>query len=172
MDRNVDPLANPLPLLRRVHAYVAYRIGPGADADDVTGETFARAVRYRARYDPGKGDPLSWLIGIAGRCIADASLADHVSVDEETPAAQEDLEQRTVERLTVAAAVARLAPRDRELIALRYGADLTARQIGAELNLNSNAVNQALHRALSRLRTFLDANESAVTKRSTTRYSE
>ena len=39
--------------------------------------------------------------------------------------------------------------RDRELIALRYGADLTARQIADLLDLRTNAVGVALHRALA-----------------------
>ena len=44
-----------------------------------------------------------------------------------------------------------LGERDRELIALRYGADLTARQIGELLGLQTNAVEVALHRALQTL---------------------
>ena len=43
-----DPLADPEPLIRRVYSYVAYRIGPGADAQDVTSDTFERALRVLA----------------------------------------------------------------------------------------------------------------------------
>ncbi len=53
------------------------------------------------------------------------------------------------------AAVASLDERDRELIALRYGADLTARQIAETLEMRTNAVEVALHRALGRLREVL-----------------
>src|SRR3954454_3918070 len=67
-----DPLAYPQLLIKRVYAYVAYRIGHGADAEDVTSATFERALRYRDSFDPRRGDPASWLIGIARRCIADA----------------------------------------------------------------------------------------------------
>ena len=65
-----DPLADPEPLIRRVYAYVAYRIGGGPDAEDVTSEVFERALRYRDGYDPSKGDPAAWLIGIARRRLA------------------------------------------------------------------------------------------------------
>ena len=34
--RRRDPLADPEPLIRRVYAYVAYRLGEGAEAEDVT----------------------------------------------------------------------------------------------------------------------------------------
>jgi DNA-binding CsgD family transcriptional regulator len=60
------------------------------------------------------------------------------------------------ERMTVQAAVRRLGERDRELIALRYGADLTAKQIAQRLELNTNAVEVGLHRARSRLRALME----------------
>ncbi len=53
-------------------------------------------------------------------------------------------------------AVARLAPRDRELIALRYGADLSARRIAELTDSSVNATEVALHRALARLRAELE----------------
>jgi len=64
-----DPLANPEPLIKRVYAYVAYRVGDGPDAEDLTSETFERALRYKKSYDSTKGEPIAWLIGIARRCI-------------------------------------------------------------------------------------------------------
>ncbi len=53
-----DPFADPQPLIRRVYAYVAYRVGDGPDAEDVTSATFERALRYRDRFDSRKGDPV------------------------------------------------------------------------------------------------------------------
>ena len=151
-----DPLANPKPLVRRVYAYVAYRIGDGPDAQDVTSETFARALRYRSSFDPAKGDPNAWLLGIARRCIHDAQAAGAGEVARRYEvAAPGELEAETVERLDLRRAVLTLDPRDRELIALRYGADLTARQIAALLGERTNTVEVALHRALDRLRTML-----------------
>ena len=55
----VDPLANPEPLIRRVYAYVAYRVGHGPDAEDLTSETFERALRYKKSYDSTKGEPVA-----------------------------------------------------------------------------------------------------------------
>ena len=52
--------------------------------------------------------------------------------------------------------MAHLGERERELIALRYGADLTARQIGELLGLQTNAVEVALHRALQTLQQQLE----------------
>jgi RNA polymerase sigma-70 factor, ECF subfamily len=150
-----DPLADPQPLIRRVYAYVAYRIGDGADAEDVTSATFERALRYRSSFDPRRGDPAAWLIGIARRCIADAAhRPDTLTGD--LPELPGDTDDDAHSRLDLRAALERLDERDRELLALRYGADLTARQIAELLELKTNAVEVALHRALARLRDGLD----------------
>ncbi len=155
-----DPLAHPESLIRSVYAYVVYRIGPGPDADDVTSETFARALRYRDSYDPNRGEPLAWLIGIARRCIAARGEPDDVG-DSLVEAVSSDLEERAAQRIDLAGALATLSARDRELLALRYGADLTARQIGELLELRTNAVEVALHRALASLRRTLGEDAAA-----------
>lgn len=157
-----DPLAKPDELIRRVYSYVAYRIGPGSDAEDVTSETMLRAVRYRSSFDPKRGTPLSWLIGIARTCIADNQSARLQSMPEPPDLASgEDMAHEVVERLHVVAAVARLDPKDRELVALRYGADLSTRQIADLLEMTPNAVDVALHRCRARLRTELDGDAHA-----------
>lgn len=148
----VDPLRNPEPLIRRVYAYVAYRVGDGPDAEDITSETFERAIRYRKSYDPQKGEPLAWLIGIARRQIEGRPPTLELAIDVPDTADPAQLEDETVRRLILAKAVSHLEERDRELIALRYGADLSARQIAEVLGLKTNAVEVALHRALGRLR--------------------
>ena len=157
-----DPLADPAPLIQKVYAYIAYRIGDGPDAEDLTGEVFERAVKYRSSYDPARGGSLSWLIGIARRCV-DGRRITPAPVDgfDVEQAASVDFEGGALERLTVARAISVLDARSRELVALRYGADLTARQIGALLDLKPNTVEVSLHRALARVRSELEAQEKA-----------
>ena len=157
-----DPLARPEELIRRVYAYVAYRLGDGPEAEDVTGDVFERALRYRSSYDRSKGEPIGWLLGIARRCVA-AALAARTT---EQPVAEvvdeadsHPIEEESIRRLTVSAAVEQLDPRDQELIALRFGADLTAGQIAALLDMQTNAVEVALHRALGRLRTIVEPED-------------
>jgi RNA polymerase sigma-70 factor (ECF subfamily) len=157
-----DPLADPAPLIRRVYAYAAYRIGPGPEAEDVTSKTFERALRYRASFDPRRGDAGAWLIGIARRCIADSALRPLPTPDDKLPErTSDDHAEEVFQRLELRSAVAQLAERDRELVALRFGADLTARQIGELLDLKTNAVEVALHRALATLRSLLERSDSA-----------
>ena len=156
-----DPLADPQPLIRRVYAYVAYRIGDGADAEDVTSATFERALRYRSSFDPGRGDAVSWLIGISRRCIADAMQGRETPTDDLPELPGEGHEELVLNRLDLRGAVGRLDDRDRELIALRFGADLSARQIAEVLELKTNAVEVALHRALARLRHALEPDDTS-----------
>jgi RNA polymerase sigma factor (sigma-70 family) len=166
-----DPLRDPEPLIRRVYSYVAYRLGDGPDAEDMTNETFVRALRYRDTFDASKGEPISWLIGIARRCVDESFSHARPGSDPPDREAAGDLEADVVQRLTLRAAVSRLSERDRELIALRYGADLSARQIAERVELSTNAVEVALHRARLRLREELEgtADELVSSEKSSDR---
>ena len=144
-----------------MYAYSAYRLPSRQDAEDATSETFERALRYRDSYDPSKGEPIGWLLGIARRCV-DARLATRTEVALDVPdTSSVEFVEQAVGRIALESALAELGERDRELVALRYGADLTAAQIGVRLDLSTNAVEVALHRALGRLRELLDRPESA-----------
>ena len=152
-----DPLAQPETMIRRVYAYVAYRIGDGPDAEDVTSEVFVRALRYRDSYDAAKGQPITWLTGIARTVLIENGRAAQTLGEDALPTLVEPsrVEERTADRLALADALAGLPERDRELLALRYGADLKAKQIAALADMDTHAVEVALSRALDRLRTIV-----------------
>ena len=154
-----DPLDNPEPLIRRVYAYTAYRIGPGADAEDVTSEVFERALRYEGTYDEEKGEFVGWLLGIARRCVDDhLSRPTTVPLDPEhrdPQPAPDDVETEVVERVALIEAMSELGERDRELVSLHY-AGLNGGQIAELLDVRRNTIDVALHRALARLRTLVE----------------
>jgi RNA polymerase sigma-70 factor (ECF subfamily) len=156
-----DPLRDLRPLIDRVYAYVSYRLGTGPDAEDVTSEVFERAVRYRASFDPDKGEPAAWLIGIARRCIDDRrrAIANDLGDPHLTEGTSDDLDRDVVGRLTLREALEQLDDRSREILALRYTADLTARDIGELLGMRTNTVEVAVHRSLERLRALLESPE-------------
>ncbi len=162
----VDPLANPEALIKRVYAYVAYRVGDGPDAEDLTSETFERALRYKKSYDSSKGEPIAWLIGIARRCVEGRPASLELASEVVEAADHRDLEDDALRRIALSGAVGRLEERDRDLIALRYGADLTARQIAELQGAKTNAVEVALHRALGRLRTQLEGDSVPPVRKS------
>lgn len=154
-----DPLANPRAIIRRVYSYVAYRIGDGADAEDVTSDVVERMLRYRDRYDPSVGSPTAWALGVARTVVA-----DHLAQRRPLALEENDLEitvrddgfDKVDARLTLQETLASLSENDRDLLALRYGADLSARDIGELLGQRTNTVEVALHRALARTRRLLE----------------
>lgn len=152
-----DPLADAEPLIKKVYAYVAYRMGDGAEAEDVTSTTFERALRYRNSYDPAKGDAVGWLFGIARRCVSEALVERSLHVGEvaeqEAPG---DLAADAHHRMDLRAAMEQLDVRERELLALRYGSDLSTRQIAELMDATPGAIDVALHRARQRLKIVLD----------------
>ena len=150
------PFAKPEPLIRRVYAYAAYRVGPGPDAEDITSEVFERALRYEDSYDEAKGDFVGWLLGITRRCV-DQRLSEPSTfpLEPSPPTAPDDVETEVVERVALAEALGELSDRDRELVSLYY-AGLNGGQIAHLLGGRRNTTEVALHRALARLRAVLE----------------
>ena len=160
--RRGDPLADPEPLIRRVYAYTAYRIGPGPDAEDVTSEVFERALRYEHTYDESKGEVVGWLLGIARRCVDQHFAAPApVPVEPDEPASPEDVETEVIERVALHEAMSELEERDRELVSLYY-AGLNGGQIAELLEANRNTIDVALHRALARMRAILERRPEEI----------
>ena len=73
----------------------------------------------------------------------------------------DDFSGAALARLDLQSAMGLLDERSRELLALRYGADLKAREIAELLEMRTNAVEVALSRALGRLRTILEGDGAA-----------
>lgn len=153
-----DPLAKPEEAIRQLYAYVAYRVGAGPDAEDIVADALERALRYRDSYDSSRGSGIAWLIGIARRCIADGASdrGRFVELEESLVGADlVDVAEDAARRVDLQRALGCLDDRGRDLIALRYGAGLSSREIGGLLEMRANAVDVALHRALRELHTAL-----------------
>ncbi len=142
-----------------VYAYVATLLGDRAAAEDVVAQAFERAYRKRRSYDRARGSERAWLFGIARNAALDELRRRRkvvpLALDPEDPAlaAPEGDPDR---RATVRAAVARLAPRDRELVALKYHAGLTGAEIARVLGISESNVGTRLHRAMTELREACD----------------
>jgi RNA polymerase sigma-70 factor (ECF subfamily) len=157
----VGLLGNPEKLLRRVYAYVAYRVDDRSEAEDITSETFERALRYRHTFDQRRGDAVAWLLGIARNCVYDALLRPRPEPIDADITTEGNVESDVVAKLTLARALASLSSHDRDLLALRYGSDLSAREIAKLLEMRTNAVEVGLTRARSRLAAALEQASSA-----------
>jgi RNA polymerase sigma-70 factor (ECF subfamily) len=146
-----------------VFGFLSYRVNSRADAEDLTQQTFERALRAWDRYDPQRAAVGTWLISIARNLLIDHYRRDrsskHESIDEGSAdrlgAADEPADLDIAPDL--AAALERLGQRERELIALRYGADLTGPEIAEMTGLTLANVQQILSRSLRRMRDELQS---------------
>jgi RNA polymerase sigma-70 factor (ECF subfamily) len=145
-----------------VYAYVAGLLRDSAAAEEVTAAAFERAYRKRNRFDPARGEPRAWLFGIARNAALDelrrrgrqAELAAEPA-DLESFGPPDGAEHR--ERLlTVSAALERLEPRERELVALKFFAGLANAEIAQVLGLSESNAGTKLHRAMTKLREACD----------------
>ncbi len=145
-----------------VYAYAAGLLRDRAAAEDVTAAAFERAYRKRARFNPRKGPPRAWLFGIARNAALDelrrrgrqAKLGSE-PIDE-AAAAGADHSERQELRLLVRVALAQLAPRERELIALKFFAGLGNGEIARVLGTSESNAGTKLHRAVNKLREACD----------------
>jgi RNA polymerase sigma-70 factor (ECF subfamily) len=151
--------------LDRVYAFFAYRLGSREDAEDLTQATFERAVRSARRYDPRRSSPITWLLAIAQNLLVD-HYRRHAGKSTQ-PLKSEDLDRAPPSAQPVdaaalgldpelAAAISVLSEREREVIALRFGADLSGPQIAALKGLTLANVQQILSRSLRRMRSAME----------------
>src|SRR5437763_13096480 len=113
-----------------VYAYAATLLRDAGAAEDVTAQAFERAYRKRGRYDARRGTPRAWLFGIARNAALDELRRRKRAATAEIPApapapGPDELAEQAAQRELVRRALSRLAARDRELIALRYHAELS-----------------------------------------------
>ncbi len=143
----------------RVYRYARARIGSDTIAEDILSETMLGAIEALNRYDSKRGSFASWLFTIATRRIIDRQRRDgrfrHLLERAWEPAGTEDDTLTTLVRSDDAArlrtALAQLPDRDRELILLRYSAELTRAEIGQVVSMSAGAVRIRLMRLLDQL---------------------
>jgi RNA polymerase sigma-70 factor (ECF subfamily) len=153
----------------RVYNYVRYRVPDTTTADDVTAQVFERILVNLERYDPARASVGAWVFAIARSTVATHYRAQkrrraplsferlrHHAADTPSPehaAITRDTHTRLLD------AVAELGERERELIALRFGAALNNREIAAMTHLSESNVGVILHRALRKLKARLSVED-------------
>lgn len=148
---------------RDLYAYVRTLLGDDTAAEDVTALAFERAYRRRASFDARRGSQRGWLFGIARNAALDELRRRRRSAplvgdppDEDAPAPEEEADL-AVRRATVRAALATLAPRDRELVALKFHGGLSNAELAAVLGTSESNAGTRLHRAVAKLREACNA---------------
>jgi RNA polymerase sigma factor (sigma-70 family) len=146
----------------RVYGFFAYVVHTRVDAEDLTQQTFERAMRAWERYDSTRASTSTWLLAIARNLLIDhlrtAATARTEALDVaglEELAAPADRHSLGLEP-DLERALAQLGSRERELIAFRFGGDLTGAEIASLTGLSTANVQQILSRALRRMRASMD----------------
>ena len=144
----------------RVYGFLAYRLGDRDTAEDLTQATFERALRAWSRFDPRRASETTWLLAIARNLLIDHYRRDKSNLTEPIEEHRAPLVPGPEEQLTssqeLLIALGELSERDREVIALRFGGDMTGPEIAALLNLTLANVQQILSRSLRKLRGLLE----------------
>ena len=143
-----------------VYAFLAYSVDPST-AEDLTSATFERVVRSWRRFDPTRASERTWILTIARNLLTDhyrrRGRTESTSLDEHPQLLDRlvDRSEAPDRRLSIEELkrwLAPLSPREQEIIALRYGADLEGVEIARMLDLTPANVHQILSRSLRRLR--------------------
>ncbi len=146
--------------LDAVHRYLLFLTGDRSAAEDLTGETFEKAFRSWRRFDPRRGSPRTWLCQIARSTALDHFRAEERRWRREERAGR-DLPPDAEPDLPgpAGAALAKLAPADREVVALRVLLDLDGPTAARVLGISPTACSTRLSRALKRLEELTDARD-------------
>jgi RNA polymerase sigma-70 factor (ECF subfamily) len=141
-------------LLREARRYVR----DAQAADDVVQEALLRGWKGRDRCKTPEA-PLPWLLAItrneALRYRARPQHASEIAVEDPAAWDAEPISSENdpvVERLSIQAALARLADPDRRLLRMRYENDLTQPEIARRLGVPEGTVKVRLHRLRHHLR--------------------
>ena len=145
--------------LPRVLNFFRYRLGNTADVEDLTARTFETAWRARHGYRRALAGFATWQLTIARNVAIDHLRArrrhEPLEAAAAVPSSDDTPEQQAVQHADaqrLAALLATLSPRERELVAMKYGAEMTNRAIARATGLSESNVGTILHRAVEALR--------------------
>ncbi len=146
--------------LPRVYAYVAYRVGREADAEDLTADIFMKVVEGLVGFeDRGEGAFAAWLFRIARNSISQFyrspstevfSLDELPDIASDTPTPEAAF-QRQEQFQRLRQRIANLSPRRQEIVTLRFFGGLRNSEIADVLGLDERTVAAHLCRAIEDL---------------------
>jgi RNA polymerase sigma-70 factor (ECF subfamily) len=150
-----------------VHAFLVYLTGDRAVAEDLTAETFARALERWHRYDPRRGGARTWLCQLARSAALDHFRAEDRRRRREGRYAVAELRESAEpvfgEGLSPALerALAQLSAAEREVVALRIVLELDGEGAARVLGISTTACSTRLSRALAKLEKEVSAGVAA-----------
>jgi RNA polymerase sigma-70 factor (ECF subfamily) len=132
-------------------------------AEELVQKTMLDAVRGRSSYDPCKGGPEEWILGIArnninlearnraSRPSPNGDIGRYFAAIDNQPLPDEVLERQET-TLIVRSAMSRLEAKEQAVLKAKYIEGLEARDISRQMNVTEKAVHSMLYRARISLR--------------------
>lgn len=150
---------------QRIFAYCYRRVGNHQDAEDLTSQIFTRAIASLNGYRGGS--PAAWLFKIARNTVYNyyRDRTTYVSLNDSEPELRED--PHLLDSLIMAESTAQLSELlehlddyQRDLLALKMSAGLSAKEIGEIVGKTSGAVRVEIHRIILQLREMVFQEEN------------
>jgi RNA polymerase sigma-70 factor (ECF subfamily) len=147
--------------MQRVYRYCLYRTSSASEAEDLTAQIFLAALEGLPRYRQD-GHFAAWLFSIARRKVIDYHRhTPYEPLDESLlPPIHMDMEltiEKSQRRTRLLKLIQTLAEDERELIHLRYVAELSFAEIAASLKKSEDAVKKMLYRLIARMKADMES---------------
>ncbi|GAB6181630.1 sigma-70 family RNA polymerase sigma factor [Desulfotomaculum defluvii] len=149
----------------RLYKYILYRVGEINTAEDLVSEVFEKALDKFNTYNPDKGKLSTWLFTIANNTVVNYFRKNNhytEPIDFEKLESKYRLEDLIIDKElkeVLFKAIMYLDDRQRNIIALKFGACLTNRQIAQMMNITESNVGTIIFRSLKKLKDVLKEHE-------------
>jgi RNA polymerase sigma-70 factor, ECF subfamily len=147
--------------LPKVYRYISYRITDVPTAEDLTSTVFEKALTKFKSYSAEKAQFSTWIFTIARNTLIDhyrvsrkdqtVSLEDPITAGISGMAPDEESDRAEEVRM-LNSCLAQLSSPEQEIISLKFGAEMTNRQIAKTLSLSESNVAVIIYRAVRKLR--------------------
>jgi RNA polymerase sigma-70 factor (ECF subfamily) len=152
----------------RVARYIAVRIGNVSEAEDLASEVFVRALRALDSYKDTGAPMEAWLFRIAHNIVVDhyrkqsrrpvsVPLDEALSLGRSHNLSQRLERHEEIQQLN--RAMEQLSEAQRQVLALRFGGEMTSEQVGQVLGKKPGAVREMQSAAIRKLRQVLQRQE-------------
>jgi RNA polymerase sigma-70 factor (ECF subfamily) len=150
-----------------VYRYIYYRVGGKATAEDLTSETFLRALRRIGTFTWQGRDFGAWLVTIARNLVADHFKSSRFRLEvttgemldaNEVERSPEDAVLESLSNEALLQAVRKLNPQQQECVTLRFLQGLSVAETARIMGKNEGAIKTLQYRAVRTLARLLPDN--------------
>lgn len=154
---------------KKVYSYFFYRIKDVLTAEDLTSQVFEKVIKNRTSYDKDKAPIGVWVFAIAKNCLNNyfreqkkhqfaplETIMEWFS-NKETPEEYVLVEERNFK---LHQSINRLKDREKNIIALKFGAGLSNKEIAGIIGISETNVGSILYRSMKKLKVEMEKEDA------------